>query len=132
LNANGLFIRRTTDNSAIGICAGPLENVAPYILLYGKSNPNTNAQGIFVINLINDNGDIATLTGRPTGELTWHGTDIAGSAIVAKSLGTNGYIKYASGLTCAWYTSGGSQPITIPTKVWEGKDSANRTFIIGY
>jgi hypothetical protein len=53
-------------------------------------------------------------------------------AIVAQSLGTNGYVKYASGLIVQWYTSDGSQPITISTKVWEGKDSANRTFIIGY
>jgi hypothetical protein len=34
--------------------------------------------------------------------LTINGNDIAGSAIVAKSLGTNGYIKYASGLILQW------------------------------
>ena len=34
--------------------------------------------------------------------LTWNGDDLAGSAIVAKSLGINGYVKYASGLTIQW------------------------------
>ena len=34
--------------------------------------------------------------------LTWNGNDLAGSAIVAKSLENNGYIKYASGLIIQW------------------------------
>lgn len=34
--------------------------------------------------------------------LTWNGNDLAGAAIVAKSLGTNGYVKYASGLIIQW------------------------------
>lgn len=34
--------------------------------------------------------------------LTWNGNDLAGSAIVAKSLVPNGYIKYASGLLFQW------------------------------
>ena len=34
--------------------------------------------------------------------LTWNNNDIAGSAIVAKSLGDNGYVKYASGLIIQW------------------------------
>ena len=34
--------------------------------------------------------------------LTWNGNDLAGSAIVAKSLGANGYVKYASGLIIQW------------------------------
>ena len=34
--------------------------------------------------------------------LTWNGNDLAGSAIVAKSLKPNGYIKYASGLVIQW------------------------------
>ena len=42
------------------------------------------------------------LQGRPDGTLYWNGNDLAGSAIVAKSLGTNGYIKYASGLIMQW------------------------------
>jgi hypothetical protein len=42
--------------------------------------------------------------------LTWNANDLAGSAIVAKSLGTNGYIKYASGLIVQW----GIQTISDP------------------
>lgn len=34
--------------------------------------------------------------------LTWNGNDLTGSAIVAKSLANNGYIKYASGLIIQW------------------------------
>jgi hypothetical protein len=39
--------------------------------------------------------------------LTWNDNDLGGSAIAAKSLGTNGYIKYASGLIIQW------RPISI-------------------
>jgi hypothetical protein len=34
--------------------------------------------------------------------LTWNANDLGGSAIVAKSIGTNGYVKYASGLIVQW------------------------------
>jgi hypothetical protein len=34
--------------------------------------------------------------------LKWNANDLGGSAIVAKSLGANGYIKYASGLIIQW------------------------------
>lgn len=56
----------------------------------------------------NDGTNKAQLKGYPTGELTWTGRqtyvedDLGGSAIVAKSLGINGYIKYASGLIVQW------------------------------
>ena len=41
--------------------------------------------------------------GELTGNaLTWNGNDLAGSAIVAKSLNQDGYIKYASGLIIQW------------------------------
>ena len=33
-------------------------------------------------------------------------TDLAGSAIVAKSLGPNGYVKYANSLVIQWGSSG--------------------------
>jgi hypothetical protein len=39
--------------------------------------------------------------------LTFNANDLAGSAIVAKSLGTNGYIKYASGLILQWGVDAG-------------------------
>lgn len=40
------------------------------------------------------------------GTLKHENNDLAGSAIVAESLGTNGYIKYASGLIIQWGSSG--------------------------
>ena len=48
--------------------------------------------------------------------LTWNGNDLAGSAIVAKSLGPIGYIKYASGLIIQWTGAWG-----IPTGTTEKK-----------
>jgi len=47
--------------------------------------------------------------------LTWNANDLGGSAIVAKSLGTNGYIKYASGLIVQW----GSYALPYGTNVTE-------------
>lgn len=50
-----------------------------------------------------------------------HGSyyDLAGSAVVAKSLGVNGYVKYASGLIIQWGAAlckGGTKPtiVTLP------------------
>ena len=37
--------------------------------------------------------------------LTWNGNDLAGSAIEAKSLSNNGYVRYASGLVIQWFSS---------------------------
>ena len=39
-----------------------------------------------------------TLRGTPDGRLIFDDNDLAGSAIISKSLGSNGYIKYVSGL----------------------------------
>jgi hypothetical protein len=56
--------------------------------------------------------------------LTINGNDIAGSAIVAKSLDKNGYIKYASGLIIQWGsydlpfgTSATGYTLTVPFSV---------------
>jgi hypothetical protein len=44
--------------------------------------------------------------------------DLTGSSIVAKSLGENGYIKYASGLIMQWgvvgFTESGSKEVSFP------------------
>lgn len=67
-----------------------------FLLSTGKGEPNT----------------YNYLQGSPDGRLTWGsgginvGNDLAGAAIVAKSLGTNGYVKYASGLIIQWFDSG--------------------------
>lgn len=41
--------------------------------------------------------------------LTWNGNDLGSSAIVAKSIGLSGYIKYASGLIMQWGRTDTSQ-----------------------
>lgn len=48
-------------------------------------------------------------TGFSDGRLLWNDNDLAGSAIVAKSLDANGYIKYASGLIMQWGKLGFSE-----------------------
>ena len=83
-------------------------------------------------NLIaNDGSDNIALRGYTNGVLTWGDNDLAGSAIVANSLAANGYVKYASGLIIAWYTSSGSLPITIGTKLYDNADSSGRHLVIG-
>lgn len=57
--------------------------------------------GRFNLNANNGSDHIA-LRGYTNGVLTWGDNDLAGSAIVAKSLGNNGYVKYASGLVIQW------------------------------
>lgn len=60
------------------------------------------------------------LRGTPDGLLTWDGNDLGGSAIVAKSLGTNGYSKRADGLIEQWgqttapATVSDNVPVTFP------------------
>lgn len=44
--------------------------------------------------------------------LTWNGNDLAGSAIVAKSIREIGYIKYASGLIIQWGNVGNPNQTT--------------------
>ena len=43
-----------------------------------------------------------SLLGYNNGDLTWCGNSLDKSAVVAESLGTNGYRKYASGLIEQW------------------------------
>lgn len=95
-----------------------------YITLYGKENAS-NAGGVVLH--ANDTNDSSELRMSATGAFALDGNDLAGSAIVAKSLGTNGYIKYASGLIIQWgtFTSRTATavhtvtfPIAFPTKVF--------------
>lgn len=62
-------------------------------------------------------GNLAPIVNAAFSGTLKHGNnDLAGSAIVAKSLGTNGYIKFASGLTIQWGRLEGTtlQTITMP------------------
>ena len=49
-----------------------------------------------------DGTDFYILTGNPNGNLMWNSSDLGGAAIVAKSISSNGYIKYSSGLLLQW------------------------------
>lgn len=58
--------------------------------------------GRFVLTAFKNALQYAPFVGNADGILTWMNNDLAGAAIVAKSLGANGYIKYASGLIIQW------------------------------
>jgi hypothetical protein len=74
--------------------------------------------------------------------LTFNGNDLAGSAIVAQSLGKNGYIKYASGLIMQWggvnvsnkndisisYPISFSQPYSCFVSTYGSEDNSPRYF----
>lgn len=62
---------------------------------------STDTGGRFNLKVSNGSDHIA-LQGWTNGALTWEDNDLAGSAIVAKSLGVSGYVKYASGLAIQW------------------------------
>jgi hypothetical protein len=86
------------------------------LALYGGSLSNGNA-GKFVLESATAN-DSVKLVGDQNGNLVWGSNDLAGSAIVAKSLSANGYIKYASGLIIQWgrgQSVAQGTPISFPT-----------------
>ena len=58
--------------------------------------------GFFQLSAIDSPINIIKLEGGPDRSLTWANNDLAGSAIAAKNLATNGYIKYASELLIQW------------------------------
>lgn len=95
---NRIMAKRDVTNSGLTLIGADDYVNGAYINLYGKdSSTPSNFQ------ITARNGSTQTdMIGKPTGQLTWGANDLAGSAIVAKSLGTNGYIKYASGLIVQW------------------------------
>ena len=90
-------ISKVNDNTYLFLSGGPN---AAVMRLYGKDYAN--AQGVFELAAFSGEGTPKELLGFPSGTLLWMGNDLGGSAIVAKSLGWNGYIKYASGLILQW------------------------------
>ena len=59
--------------------------------------------------------------GALTGDaLTWNGNDLGAGAIVSKSIGNSGYIKYVNGLIIQWLSGGpyadsdGLLPLNLP------------------
>ena len=74
--------------------------------LYLRSmNQGENISGTFELEASNGNEYNCSLTGFPNGKLYWNNTDLAGTAIVAKSISSTGYIKYVSGLILQWGNS---------------------------
>jgi hypothetical protein len=105
------------DTTNINIFGGTktLPATSARLSLYGGSSSNGNA-GKFVLESATAN-DSVKLVGEQNGNLVWGSNDLAGSAIVAKSLSANGYIKYASGLIIQWgrlIPSATEQTITFP------------------
>lgn len=100
--SNGAFDIVTDDSTIIRIIAGSDRGAGrnPGVYLFSKDSNDAN-KGIF--NISAGNGEVGhNLMGYPDGRLKWGSNDLAGSAIVAKSFGENGYVKYVSGLIIQW------------------------------
>ena len=94
------LISRNKDNVALRITGGIDLNSANLQLNGGQNPTDTGYFRLFACDAIN--GLQTVLKGQPNGMLFWNDNDLAGSAIVAKSLGANGYIEYASRLIIQW------------------------------
>lgn len=113
-------IYRSVNNDSITIMGGTSDNNA-YLQLNGAEK--SFGAGFFLL-MSKDASNYAYLTGQPTGGLYWANNgvdcDVAGSAIVAKSLGTTGYSKRADGLIEQWgqttapATMSSNVPVTFP------------------
>jgi hypothetical protein len=96
----------SNDDKYITIIGGDSSSDSPFIFMNGNNGDASTVKGRIVINA-QDLTKSTQLTLDPNGELMIYNSsgntaDLAGSAIVAKSLGSNGYIKYASGLILQW------------------------------
>jgi len=102
ITPNGFTIMTENNNGSIQIHSGSVFYNGSHLVLFGKDY-NDGESGMFRLCAANgDEWNVKRLDGSPDGSLTWDYNDLAGSAIVTKSLGTNGYIKYASGLIVQW------------------------------
>lgn len=112
----GTVIKRSVDNSYMEMDGG--NTGGAYLQLNG---PADGSNGNFYLSARTTGTNRVVLRGTVGGALEWGNNDLGGSAIVAKSLGANGYIKYANGLIMQWgQTNNASRwnfPITFPTAV---------------
>lgn len=95
----GNNIARNVNSSLLTVFGGINYEGGAAISLYGKDS--TSYTGNFLVNAKNGSNE-KWLLGKPDGTLTWGGNSLDKSAVVAESLGTNGYRKYASGLIEQW------------------------------
>ena len=99
-------IYKNVDNGSLGLYGGSAWNKGAYLLLNG--NNKTGGEGKISLMSTLDETNYSELTMAPDGSLGFRPQksgdihDLAGSAIVAKSLGASGYVKYASGLIIQW------------------------------
>lgn len=109
----GTSIVRNVNDDTLNLYGGNGYQNGAYLALRGKSFPNNS--GFF--ELTSDDGiNGGTLVGKTNGTLTWDGNSLDKSAVVAESLGVNGYRKYASGLIEQWGVSGISS-VSTPTEI---------------
>ena len=86
-----------TGSEWFNIYGGQSSSVPSGIIQLGSATSNGR------INFISKSADsTAEFLMYPDGTLKHNNNDLAGSAIVAKLLGQNGYVKYASGLIAQW------------------------------
>lgn len=101
----GAKVTRNIDDDILAIFGGKGEKATGFGADIQLCGPNhATRAGEFII-WAEKLGQDTALRGTPAGALTWGSNDLGGSAIVAKSLDTNGYIKYASGLVMQWGTA---------------------------
>ena len=97
------FVITNKSNTGVEIHSGSVYYNGAHLALYGKDGYIYDDIGKF--KLCAANGDdfyTKRLIGSTDGSLIWNFNDLAGAAIQVKSLGTNSYIKYASGLIVQW------------------------------
>lgn len=104
----GYGVSKSDDTSSLSLLGGTARlKGASFVAMGNKSTYNA---GEFWVETGKIDSNSCTLVGNPFGELIWTKnkvkTDLAGSAILAKSLGTNGYVKYANNLIIQWGSSG--------------------------
>lgn len=97
-------IGRNVDDSYLNLYSATYWNKGGHISL-SSYQALENPGGFKLCTGNNSNSSVKYLIGKPDGTLTWVGNDLAGTAIVAKSLNINGYIKFASGLIIQWFRS---------------------------
>ena len=119
----GINILKTSDNSELLIGGASAWYNGAHIVLRGK-DINGESKGVFTLVAALSQNNTKSLYGHPDGRLSWSGNDLAGAAIVAKDLASNGYIKFASGLILQW---GDLSKIALPA----GSDQS-KAFYLGH
>lgn len=118
----GESIIRNVDDDRLMLFGGASFDKGALLQLHGVDfSGNDNGAFLMYTGKVNDNRGL--LRGTPDGGLTWNYKDLGSSAIVAKSMGTNGYVKYASGLIIQWgynSTSSKTKTVTLPIAFADG------------